>query len=240
MHIFNWYHSNDTGIHYVHDADHNIHGAIPLLFISPCWFLFAPPLNPLYLLGNPPGCDRIRPPWSQVACKLTSPFSTLSPIPPPLQIPRTQVTKRLTMTTLRIRLLLSGQQAPACQASSQPLLSNSRYQTPFIITFASRYPFLNGSRCIAQKICHIYLQIHTFSEKKYHMALGPIRENTLIMYSKYRPSCWRWLYAEISCDDFSKAELCELWILKCSRREYAPLFWPCHTCHYSDLLSFEP
>ncbi len=43
----------------------------------------------------------------QVACKLTSPFSTL-PNPSPLQIPSTQVTKRLTMTTSRIWLLLSG------------------------------------------------------------------------------------------------------------------------------------
>ncbi len=57
---------------------------------SPCWFPFAPFLNPLYLLGNPPCCDRIRPPWSQVTCKLTSPSSTLSH-PSPLQIPSTQV-----------------------------------------------------------------------------------------------------------------------------------------------------
>jgi hypothetical protein len=69
------------------NINYNIHGAIPLLFISPCWFRFAPPLNPLYLLGNPPSCDRIRPPWSQVACKLTSPFSTLSPIPPSSKFP---------------------------------------------------------------------------------------------------------------------------------------------------------
>jgi hypothetical protein len=69
------------------NTDYNIHGAIPLLFISPCWFPFAPPSNSLYLLGNPPSCDRIRPPWSQVACKLTSPFSTLSPIPPPSKFP---------------------------------------------------------------------------------------------------------------------------------------------------------
>ncbi len=80
---------------------------------SPCFLspladsLFAPPSSPLYLLGNPPSCDRIRPPWSQVACKLTSPFSPF-PNPSPLQIPSTQVTKRLTMTTSRIRLLLSG------------------------------------------------------------------------------------------------------------------------------------
>jgi hypothetical protein len=59
-------------------TDYNIHGAIPLLFISPCCFPFASLSSPLYLLVNPPSCDRIRPPWSQVACKLTSPFSTLS------------------------------------------------------------------------------------------------------------------------------------------------------------------
>ncbi len=67
--------------------DCNVHGAIPLLFFSPCWIPFAPPSNPLHLLGNPPSCDRIRSPWSQVACKLTSLFSTLSPIPPPSKFP---------------------------------------------------------------------------------------------------------------------------------------------------------
>jgi hypothetical protein len=46
--------------------------------------------NPFYLLGNPPCCDRIRPPWSQVACKPTSPSLTL-PTPSPFQIPCTQV-----------------------------------------------------------------------------------------------------------------------------------------------------
>ncbi len=61
---------------------YNIRGAIPLLFTSPCWFPFAPLSSPLLLTWNPPSCDRIHPPWSQVACKLTSPFSTLSPIPP--------------------------------------------------------------------------------------------------------------------------------------------------------------
>ncbi len=69
------------------NTDYNIHGATTLLFISPCWFPFAPLSNPLYLLGNPPSCDRIRPPWSQVACKLTSPFSTLFPITPPSKFP---------------------------------------------------------------------------------------------------------------------------------------------------------
>ncbi len=45
---------------------------------------FAPPSNPSLLTWNPPSCDRIRPPQSQVACKLTSLFSILSPsLPPP-------------------------------------------------------------------------------------------------------------------------------------------------------------
>jgi hypothetical protein len=63
---------------------------------SPCSFLpladspLLPFLVSFYLLGNPPCCDRIRPPWSQVTRKLTSPSST-RPIPSPLQIPSTQV-----------------------------------------------------------------------------------------------------------------------------------------------------
>ncbi len=65
-------------------TDYNIQGPIPLLLFPLADLLFAPPSNPLYLLGNPPSCDRIRPPWSQVACKLTSPFSALSQsLPPP-------------------------------------------------------------------------------------------------------------------------------------------------------------
>jgi hypothetical protein len=89
-------------------VDYNVHGAFPLLYCLPLLIPLAPLSNPLSLTWNPPSCDRIRPPRSQVTCKLTSPFSTLSP-PFPLQIPRTQVTQRLTKTTLRrIRRLLSG------------------------------------------------------------------------------------------------------------------------------------
>ncbi len=69
---------------------YNIYGAVPLLFFPLADSLLLPFLSPLYLLGNPPCCDRIRPSWSQVTRKLTSPFSTL-PIPSPLQIPSTQV-----------------------------------------------------------------------------------------------------------------------------------------------------
>ncbi len=60
---------------------------------SPCFFclpLLIPlcsPFYPLLLIWNPPSCDRIRPPRSQVACKLTSPFPTLSPNPAPSKFP---------------------------------------------------------------------------------------------------------------------------------------------------------
>jgi hypothetical protein len=89
-------------------TDYNIRGAFPLPFSfpfadSPC--PLAPLSDPLLLTWNPPSCDRIRPPWSQVACKLTSPF----PKPSPLQIPRTQDAQRLTETTSRwIRRLQTG------------------------------------------------------------------------------------------------------------------------------------
>ncbi len=85
---------------------YNLYGAVPLLLL-PLLNPFCPFLCPLYLLWNPPCCDRIRPPWSQVTPKLTSPSSPF-PIPSPLQIPSTQVTKRLTKMTSRIRLFLSG------------------------------------------------------------------------------------------------------------------------------------
>jgi hypothetical protein len=52
MHIYNWYHSNVTDIHYVHEYNYNIHGAIPLLFYLPLLNPFAPLSNPLHLLGT--------------------------------------------------------------------------------------------------------------------------------------------------------------------------------------------
>jgi hypothetical protein len=71
-----------------------MHGAFPLLFLSPCWFPFVSPcspFNPLLLTWNPPSCDRIHLPRSQVACKLTSPVPTLSPNPPPSKFPEPQL-----------------------------------------------------------------------------------------------------------------------------------------------------
>jgi hypothetical protein len=98
MYMYNWYHSNVSSILYIHEYRlqcTTIHGAFPLL--AP----LCSPFNPLLLTWNPPSCDRIRPPRSQVACKLTSPVPTLSPTPPtlPLQIPSTPVAQRLTKTT---------------------------------------------------------------------------------------------------------------------------------------------
>ncbi len=95
---------------------------------SPCFYL--PLLIPLclplcslldspLLTWNPPSCDRIRPPRSQVACKLTSPDPTLSP-PSPFQIPRTPDTPRLTKTTSgTTRHLLSGTNTTAASLLPQ-------------------------------------------------------------------------------------------------------------------------
>jgi hypothetical protein len=52
MHIYNWYHSNVPGIHSVHNINYNIHGALPLLFLSPCCLPFVPLSGPFYLLGT--------------------------------------------------------------------------------------------------------------------------------------------------------------------------------------------
>ncbi len=95
--MHNWYHSNVSSILYIYtDTGYNaqLYMALPLAFISPCWLCFVPlcsPFNPLLLTWNPPSCDRIRPPRSQVACKLTSPVPTLSPTPPPSKFPEPQL-----------------------------------------------------------------------------------------------------------------------------------------------------
>ncbi len=84
---------------------------------SPCFYLplLTPlcfPLCPLFestlLTWNPPSCDRIRPPQSQVACKLTPLDPTLLPTLPSPNSPNPN-TPRLTKTTSGItRHLLSG------------------------------------------------------------------------------------------------------------------------------------
>ncbi len=60
----------------------------PFTFFLPLLIPFCSPfLIPLYLLGNPPSCDRIRPPWSPVGCKLNSPFPSPCPYTPSSEIP---------------------------------------------------------------------------------------------------------------------------------------------------------
>jgi hypothetical protein len=64
-------------------------------FFSPCRSPFVPPSGPSSLTWNSPSCDRIRPPRSQVACKLTSPVPTLYPNPPPSKFPEPQMPSAL-------------------------------------------------------------------------------------------------------------------------------------------------
>jgi hypothetical protein len=68
---------------------------IPLAFISPCRFPFVSPLLPSLLTWNPRSCDRIRPPWSQVACKLTSPVPPFTQTLPPSKFPEPQLPSAL-------------------------------------------------------------------------------------------------------------------------------------------------
>jgi hypothetical protein len=95
--MHNCYHSNISGILYVHGHElqcTTIHGALPLLLsplADPFCLPLCSPFSPLLLTWNPPCCDRIRPPRSQVACKLTSLDPTLSPNPPPSKFPEPQL-----------------------------------------------------------------------------------------------------------------------------------------------------
>ncbi len=56
MHIYNWYHSNITGIHYIQEYRLQYTQHIPLAFylplLIPLCFLLLPFLTPLYLLGT--------------------------------------------------------------------------------------------------------------------------------------------------------------------------------------------
>jgi hypothetical protein len=86
----NWYHSNVSSIPlymYIHEHRLQYTWRSPLASSLPLLVPLCSTCNPLLLTWNPPSCDRIRPPRSQVACKLTSPVPTLSPNPPPSNFP---------------------------------------------------------------------------------------------------------------------------------------------------------
>jgi hypothetical protein len=74
-------------------------GAIPLLFCFPLLIPLAPFFIPLYLLGTLLAVIGSRPPWSQVTCKLTSPFLNASAFPPHSKFPVPRLIVRLTTTT---------------------------------------------------------------------------------------------------------------------------------------------
>jgi hypothetical protein len=135
MYIHNWYHSNVSIILLCTRIQVAIYVAH-----SPCFFFpladsplfpLCSPFQPLVLTWNPPSCDRIRPPRSQVACKLTSPVPTLFPTLPP---PNSQNPNypRLTKTTSgTIRLLLSGTlQLESEHPGSQPSLTCRKSSSP--------------------------------------------------------------------------------------------------------------
>jgi hypothetical protein len=112
MYIYNWYHSGVTGIHHVHGLVTVHCRVIPLLFASPFLHSLLLPIRFPLLTWNPPCCDRIRPPRSQVARKLNSPFPSPcsytphSKIPTPPGFPRSKYT--LIRTTSRIWLTRSS------------------------------------------------------------------------------------------------------------------------------------
>jgi hypothetical protein len=90
MHIYNWYHPHvQTFVMYtiqitIYMAHSPCLPYFPLLIpLAP----FAPLYDSPLLTWNPPSCDRIRPPRSRVACKLTPLLSHPSPKPSPSKFP---------------------------------------------------------------------------------------------------------------------------------------------------------
>ncbi len=81
---------------------------LPLAFHSPLLTPLCSPFCSFLLTWNPPCCNRIRPPWSQVAHKLTSPSSTPFSFPPHSKFPVPRLFMPPTVMTSRLRLLLSG------------------------------------------------------------------------------------------------------------------------------------
>jgi hypothetical protein len=87
MHIYNWYHSDITGIRYVHKYVTVYYRAIPLLSAFHFPISFCSPFVSLYLLGTLLAVIGSRPPRSQVALKLIFPFPSPYPYTPHSKIP---------------------------------------------------------------------------------------------------------------------------------------------------------
>ncbi len=87
MHTYNWYHSDITGIHYVHKYITVYYKAIPLLSAFPFPTPFCSPFVSLYLLGTLLAVIASPPPRSWVARKLIFPFPCPYPYTPHSKIP---------------------------------------------------------------------------------------------------------------------------------------------------------
>jgi hypothetical protein len=97
IHMYNWQSFRHLHTIIMYTFSLIIHVALSPCSFSPYWFPFAPLSQSPLLTWNPPCCDRIRLPWSQVAHKLISSFPSLpiyspsvlhSEIPTPLGFPR--------------------------------------------------------------------------------------------------------------------------------------------------------
>ncbi len=87
MHTYNWYHSDITGTHYVHEYITVCCRTIPLLSAFPFSIPFCFPFVSLYLLGTLLAVIGSRPPRSWVARKLIFPFPSPCPYTPHSKIP---------------------------------------------------------------------------------------------------------------------------------------------------------
>jgi hypothetical protein len=117
MHIYNWYHSNVTSIHYVHEYVTENYRIIPLLLCFPFLHSLLLPIRLPLLTWNPPCRDRIRPPRSQVAHKLIFPFPSPCSYTPHSKIPTPRSFPDPNIHSLG-RHRDSGSQDPAHVASS--------------------------------------------------------------------------------------------------------------------------
>ncbi len=143
MHIYNWYHSDFTGIHYVHEYITVQHRAIPLLSAFPFPILLCSPFVSLYLLGTLLAVIGSCPPRSWVAHKLIFPFPSPYPYTPHSKIPTPRGLPDPNIHSLG-RHREPGSQDPAhyvlaCQSSelqtahkSRPKLCNLLIWTNFI------------------------------------------------------------------------------------------------------------